>query len=126
VRQGATPTAPGGPTEAAAVADRSITPSGDPVVAFAPEGYVGRPVDQVRAELETLGLLVQVEGVTTGDSAADLVLDVTPGGGEVRRGDLVLLRYAVAPQVVAPAPTRRQPAPVTTVVEEPVETPEPV
>jgi serine/threonine-protein kinase len=123
VQQVAAPSTAGGPAVAAAVADRPVAPSGDPVVAFTPSGYVGRPVDQVRAELEGLGLLVQTEAVTTAERAADLVLDVTPGGGEVRRGDLVLLRYAVAPEVAGPAPTRRPPAPVvSTVVQPPVET----
>jgi eukaryotic-like serine/threonine-protein kinase len=113
------------PAEAAAVAEQPVTPSGEPVVAFAPGGVVGRPVDQVQAELEALGLLVQTEAVTTGERAAGLVLDVTPGGGEVRRGDLVLLRYAVAPATVDPTPSRRQQAPVTAVVRPPVDTPEP-
>ncbi|MBY3553810.1 serine/threonine protein kinase [Modestobacter lapidis] len=121
VQQSAPPAGGGGTAEAAAVADRPAAPSGAPVVAFAAGHHVGRPVEQVRAELEGLGLLVQTEAVTTDEHAADLVLEVTPGSGELRRGDLVLLRYAVLPQRVAPS----RPAPAETVVQPPVGTPDP-
>ena len=112
------------PAEVAAVADQPLAPSGEPVVAFDPGSYVGRPVEYVRAQLEALGLLVQTEAVTTDERAADLVLDVTPGQGEVRRGDLVLLRYAVAPPV-QPAPSPRRQAPVAPAVQPPAGTPTP-
>ena len=112
----------GATAEAAAVAAQPSTSSGEPVVPLAPGGYAGRPLDQVRAEREALGLLVQTEGVVTDELAPSLVLDLTPGDGDVRRGDLVLLRYAVAPQVADPEPPRREQPSVATVVEEPAGT----
>ncbi|WP_448614866.1 serine/threonine-protein kinase [Modestobacter sp. URMC 112] len=122
VQQLAPTSSTGATAEAAAVAGQPSTSSGEPVVPLAPGGYAGRPLDQVRAELEALGLLVQTEGVETADLAPSLVLDLTPGDGEVRRGDLVLIRYAVAPPVADPEPQRREQPSVDTVVDEPAGT----
>ncbi|MEX5720588.1 protein kinase domain-containing protein [Geodermatophilus maliterrae] len=58
--------------------------------------YVGRPVDDVATQLSALGLAVERREQVTGDSAPDLVLDVSPTG-RLQPGDDVVVTFAVAP-----------------------------
>ncbi|MGZ4543957.1 MAG: protein kinase domain-containing protein [Blastococcus sp.] len=70
--------------------------------------YVGRPVDDVAAELTARGLRVQRTAVPTSTATAGTVTAVSPTGLRAA-GDLVTVSYAVAP----PAPaTRPAPGPV--------------
>jgi len=75
----------------------SSTPAPVDVVAA---DLVGRPLDQVQAELAGKGLEVQTTPVETGRTAAGLVTAVSPEGA-LAPGTVVTLSYAVAP---APAP----------------------
>jgi serine/threonine-protein kinase len=61
---------------------------------------VGRPVDEVQAELVAQGLQVTVVPVETGDVPANQVTAATPEG-QLTPGTAVTVSYAVAP---APAP----------------------
>jgi eukaryotic-like serine/threonine-protein kinase len=74
--------------------------------------YVGRPVDDVEAELVGLGLRVDRHAEQTGAAAPGTVLDVGPVGS-VSPGQVVTVTYAVAPDVPAPS----SPAPSSASVE---------
>jgi serine/threonine-protein kinase len=64
---------------------------------------VGRPVDEVQAELVGRGLQVELVPVETADVAAGMVTAVGPEG-ELPPGAMVTVTYAVAPAVTqAPA-----------------------
>jgi tRNA A-37 threonylcarbamoyl transferase component Bud32 len=69
-----------------------------------PADYVGRPLAAVQAQLEGLGLVVQVEEVVTGSAAPGLVVDVAP----LADGTTVVVSYAVAPATAA-APSSAAP-----------------
>jgi hypothetical protein len=69
-------------------------------VVLVADAYVGRPVEEVEAELGALGLRVERSAEETTASAPGLVTGLTPAGA-VRKGDLITLTYAVAPD---PAP----------------------
>ncbi|MGY1681300.1 protein kinase domain-containing protein [Geodermatophilus sp. SYSU D01176] len=99
----------------------------DARIVLAAEDYVGRQVDEAALALSALGLLVQRVEEVTAAAAPGVVTAVDPAGAELRPGDAVRVRYAVAPE---PAPTRqRDPAPATRVSEDtgdrPQQTPEP-
>ncbi len=74
----------------------SSAPASPSTVRVAAEGYVGRPVEEVRAELEALGLQVAIEPVTTADVPEGTVTTVDPTG-EVPLDGTVTVGYAVAP-----------------------------
>jgi hypothetical protein len=57
--------------------------------------HVGRPVDEVAAELTALGLVVELRAEPTADVPADQVTGVSPTGRQLRAGDVVVVRYAV-------------------------------
>ncbi|WP_170311012.1 serine/threonine-protein kinase [Modestobacter muralis] len=80
--------------------------------------YLGRPLAAVQAQLEGLGLLVQLEEVVTGDAEPGTVVDVAA----LADGTTVVVSYAVAPETVA-APTSATPRRSAAVVQRPVETP---
>jgi serine/threonine-protein kinase len=67
------------------------------------DAYLGRPVAEVRAELEVLGLEVALQPVPTADVADGLVTALTPTEGLVA-GSTVTVSHAVAPPAPAPAP----------------------
>ncbi|WP_167761215.1 protein kinase, partial [Geodermatophilus sp. DF01_2] len=99
-----------------AVAD-TAAPSSEPVqpvgaVLVVAAEHLGRPADQVEAELAALGLRVQRATVERSDVLAGQVVELGPVGA-LARGDLVTLTVAVAPPPapVAPAP-EVAPAPV--------------
>nr|WP_243850471.1 serine/threonine-protein kinase [Modestobacter marinus] len=99
--------------------------------------YLGRPVDAVRAQLEALDLVVEVQPTETDSADPGTVVDVAPLATELRAGETVLVSYAVAPsdtpEPVAPSRERTvdtvvqqpAPAPVTTAAPEPTRVPAP-
>src|SRR4051794_27813384 len=97
-----------GPTVVAAQTDdaRIVLTAGD---------YVGRPVDEAALALSALGLLVQREEQVTADATPGTVTAVDPAGAELRPGDAVRLRFAVAPP---PPPRQRASSPATRVSED--------
>ncbi|HEX2075354.1 MAG TPA: protein kinase [Geodermatophilus sp.] len=107
----------------AAVADTAV-----PGVLVVPGDHLGRPVDEVEADLIGLGLRVERAPEETGSVPAGQVTGLTPVG-ELRRGDLVTVAYAVAPEeepapeTVVPVP---EPATRTVVVPSPSPVPIPV
>jgi eukaryotic-like serine/threonine-protein kinase len=84
----------------------STSPAPPTTVTVAADGLVGRPVEEVRAELQARGLTVQVTPVTTAEVPEGQVTAVEPGGA-VPVGGTVTVSYAVAPP---PAP-EPEPAP---------------
>src|SRR3954452_9381847 len=60
--------------------------------------YVGRAADAVRAQLEAMGLVVQLEEITTRDVDPDTVIDIAPLSARLQAGQTVLVSYAVAPR----------------------------
>ncbi|MDT9594486.1 PASTA domain-containing protein [Nocardioides zeae] len=63
-----------------------------PELVTVPDGLVGDRVDEARAALEGLGLVVEEEGLLGADRRLGYVTAVDPGGGEqVRRGSTVTL-----------------------------------
>ena len=86
----------------------STSPAPPSTVTVAADGLVGRPVEEVRAELEARGLTVQVSPVTTADVPEGQVTAVEPGGA-VPVGGTVTVSYAVAPPP-PPEPTAEPPA----------------
>ncbi len=98
----------GGPTVVAAQTE-------DARIALAAEDYVGRQVDEAALALSALGLLVQREEEVTDDAAPGLVTAVDPVGAQLRPGDVVRVRYAVAPE---PAPRQQRSSPATRVSED--------
>ncbi|SDM85525.1 serine/threonine protein kinase [Geodermatophilus siccatus] len=101
-----------------AVADPAAPTSAPaaPVAALvvAAADHVGRPADEVEAELAALGLRVQRETVERSDVPAGSVVALGPVGA-LARGDLVTLTVAVAPPAPAPAPVVPEPAPAPVV-----------
>jgi hypothetical protein len=59
--------------------------------------HVGRPVDEVAAELTALGLVVEPKAEITSDVPRDRVTGISPTGRQLRAGDVVVVRYAVPP-----------------------------
>jgi hypothetical protein len=77
------------------------TPATPATVGITADDLVGRPVAEVQAELEALGLQVVRASVETADVAAGLVTAVGPEG-QLAPGTSVTVTYAVAPVVTAP------------------------
>lgn len=99
---------PAGSSEAAREPVPTTAPAGIEVPA---EAVLGRPVDEVQAELIARGLQVELLPVETGEVPAGQVTAAHPVG-VLAPGDLVRLSYAVPP-VPAPVPAPA-PAPVDT------------
>lgn len=77
------------------------SPAGGPAVAELPPAgdYIGRPIDQVRSELETLGVAVQVVEREVVDRQPAVVIDQSvPPAGTLARG--LTLTVAKAPRLV--------------------------
>jgi serine/threonine-protein kinase len=95
VQQAVLPTDPA--TSAATVeVTGTATPTPEALVLEA-EDFLGRPVDAVRAQLEAMGLVVQLEAVSTDNADPDTVVDVAPLSVRLEAGQTVLISYAVAP-----------------------------
>ncbi|MGY1811173.1 serine/threonine protein kinase [Blastococcus sp. SYSU D00820] len=84
-----------------------------------PADLVGRPVDEVEAELAGLGLAVERAPVADGAVAPGTVTGVTPVG-ELRVGDRVTVSFAVAPDEPAPVTPEGGTSSVDTLTVEPV------
>jgi serine/threonine-protein kinase len=97
VLQALAPTAPQATTAATVQAPAAAAAPSDTLVLAAAD-YLGRPVSAVRAQLEAMGLVVQLATVTTGDADPDTVVDVAPLSTQLQAGQTVLVSYAVAPQ----------------------------
>jgi eukaryotic-like serine/threonine-protein kinase len=95
VLQALTPTAPA-TTAASAEVTGTVTATPDALV-LASADYVGRPVAAVRAQLEAMGLQVQLETVQTATADPDTVVDIAPLSVRLQPGQPVLVTYAVAP-----------------------------
>ena len=87
-------TSPGTTSEAPATT--SSAPAPPSTVTVAAGDFVGRPVDEVQAELVALGLDVELVPVTTSDVPAGQVTGLDPTG-EVPLDGAVTVAYAVAP-----------------------------
>ncbi|MGY1712216.1 protein kinase [Geodermatophilus sp. SYSU D00758] len=87
--------APSSPSTSAPAPPETVTVSG--------AALVGRPVDQVEAELAALGLVVQRRPLQTADVPTGQVIAVDPTG-ELPPGSTVTLTHATAPAPPAPAP----------------------
>ena len=96
VLQAVTPTVPA-TTAATALVTGTASATPDALV-LARADYVGRPVDAVRAQLEAMGLQVQLAGVETDAADPDTVVDVAPLSVRLQAGQTVLVSYAVAAQ----------------------------
>jgi serine/threonine-protein kinase len=97
VLQALTPSAPPETTAATVEVTGSASATPEELV-LAREEYLGRPVDAVRAQLEAMGLVVQLEEVTTRSADPDTVVDVAPLSARLQTGQTVLVSYAVAPR----------------------------
>jgi serine/threonine-protein kinase len=105
------------PEPTAASADVIGTATAAPAeLVLSAEDYVGRPVDAVRAQLEAMGLQVQLQAVETADVDPDTVVDVAPLAVRLAAGDTVLLSYSVAPEVRS-SPSRATDGPSVAVVQ---------
>ncbi|WP_245692606.1 serine/threonine-protein kinase [Geodermatophilus telluris] len=84
-------------------------------VVLNPAAYVGRPVEDVAADLADLGLTVGQTARVTADAAPGTVTALDPAGTAVRSGDRVEVTVAAAPPTPAPeqqsAPAEDAPAP---------------
>jgi eukaryotic-like serine/threonine-protein kinase len=126
VLQAVTPTAPA-PTAATVEVTGTATPSAEPIL-VEPADFVGRPVDAVRAQLEALGLVVQLQEVRDRDADPGTVVDVAPLSARLEPGQTVLVSYAVASQSRNSATTRAPRVPADSVAQtsdEATETPTP-
>jgi eukaryotic-like serine/threonine-protein kinase len=99
-----TPAAPSPTTSASPSPSRtsSSAPAPPSTVVVAARDYVGRPIEEVRTALTSLGLQVAIEPLTTADVPEGTVTSVDPAG-EVALADAVTLTYAVAPAAPPPA-----------------------
>ncbi|MBM7806656.1 serine/threonine-protein kinase [Geodermatophilus bullaregiensis] len=93
---GAVFTAVSDPPEAPTVVAAQTQDGEDETIDLVSGDYVGRPVDDVATQLSALGLTVERREQVTGDSAPDLVLEVSPTG-RLQPGDDVVVTFAVAP-----------------------------
>jgi hypothetical protein len=100
----------GGVTADRSPAQQGATTSPAPpsTIAVVASDLLGRPVDEVKAELIARGLQVRTTPVQTADVPAGQVTAAAPGG-ELAPDAVVTLSYAVAP-AVAPAPAPAAPA----------------
>ncbi|MGY1698271.1 serine/threonine protein kinase [Geodermatophilus sp. SYSU D00766] len=72
--------------------------------------HVGRPADEVAADLSALGLTVEQRTEETTAVEPGTVADLDPVGVPLQRGDVVTLVVATAPSAPAPAPGGGAPA----------------
>jgi eukaryotic-like serine/threonine-protein kinase len=116
-------------TPAAAEAPVAAAQVGGPAAPVAAAGlligatdFLDRPVDEVVAELTAHGLQVDTQQVTTPDVEPGLVVAVSPTGTPLEPGDVVLVRYAIAPGGADPTTSSRSRAAVDAVVRSPAAT----
>ena len=95
VARSAPPSSPSTPVTSAA-------PTARTTVSLTADGIVGRPVDEVRADLVAAGLTVQLRPTTAAGVPAGQVVAIDPVG-EVAVGQLITLTFATASPAPAPA-----------------------
>ncbi len=89
----------GAPAATAQAAEQRETTS----ILLTAADHVGRPVDEVAAELAALGLVVERRAEPSSVAPRDTVTGLSPTGRQLRAGDVVVLRYAVAaPRTAVP------------------------
>jgi uncharacterized membrane protein YgcG len=115
VLQALTPSAPPETTAATVEVTGSASATPEELV-LTREEYLGRPVDAVRAQLEAMGLVVQLEEVTTRSADPDTVVDVAPLSARLQPGQTVLVSYAVAPRSSSRASSHAPKGPSVAVV----------
>ncbi len=91
-----------------ATTSEPAAPSEDPTVQVEAADLVGRPVAEVQAELEALGLAVQLRPVRTSDVPDGQVLTVDPAG-ELAPGSALTVTHAAAPPPPSTAPPSTPP-----------------
>jgi len=113
---------PGGDTTAtaAAIGDGAPTTSTSEPVDVRADDYLGRPVAAVQAQLEGLGLVVQLEEVPTGEAEPGSVVDVA----SLADGTTVVVSYAVTPETAAAPSSSTARRSTEQVVQRPVDTPD--
>jgi hypothetical protein len=77
-------------TAAAAAAEQG----GQQGVVLDADDYIGRPVDDVAAQLAAFGLSVKRQAVPDADAVPGIVTDVDPSGEELLPGDTVVVHFA--------------------------------
>ncbi|SNS96806.1 serine/threonine protein kinase [Geodermatophilus pulveris] len=88
-----------------AAAPPSAEAAPEPGLVLSADDYVGRPVEEVAAELTGLGLTVGRQPEVAPDAAPGTVTALDPAGTEVRPGDRVEVSVATAPAATGePAP----------------------
>jgi eukaryotic-like serine/threonine-protein kinase len=92
--------APSTSSSAPTTAPSTSAPAQPETVTVVAGDYVGRPVDEVQADLAGLGLHVQPKSVVTADGDEGTVVAVDPAG-QVPIGEVVTVSYAVAPSQVS-------------------------
>jgi serine/threonine-protein kinase len=109
---------PAAPTTTAASAEVTGTVNATPdALVLASADYVGRPVAAVRAQLEAMGLQVQLATVETGAAEPDTVVDIAPLSVRLQPGQPVLVTYAVAPRTRSGSTSNTGRAPAEAVVQ---------
>jgi eukaryotic-like serine/threonine-protein kinase len=101
------------PSTAVARPSAEAPSSADPGLVLTAAEYVGRPVEEVAAELTGLGLTVGRQAEVTPGTTPGTVTALDPAGTEVRPGDRVEVLVAAPPTAAEeePAPAEDAPAP---------------
>ena len=82
--------ADGHPASPAAAAEQRVETG----IVLDASNYIGRPVDEVVAQLEALGLSVDQQVQAAPDAVPGMVTDVLPAGKQLAKGDTVAVYYA--------------------------------
>jgi serine/threonine-protein kinase len=98
-----TRTEPGDPPASAPTTTTTTTPAPPETVGVLAAELLGRPVEEVQAELVGRGLQVQLVPVETAAVTAGMVTAATPEG-QLSPGSVVAVSYAVAPPPPPPVP----------------------
>jgi eukaryotic-like serine/threonine-protein kinase len=94
------PPASSASSSASSTAPGTSAPAQPETVTVVAGDYLGRPVDEVQADLAGLGLHVQPKSVVTADGDEGTVVAVDPAG-QVPVSEVVTVSYAVAPSQVS-------------------------
>jgi beta-lactam-binding protein with PASTA domain len=91
---------PSASSSAPSTSPSTSAPAQPETVTLVADDYVGRPVDEVQADLAGLGLHAQPKPVVTAEGDDGTVIAVDPSG-QVPVGDVVTVSYAVPPSQVS-------------------------
>ncbi|GGC78618.1 hypothetical protein GCM10011512_01500 [Tersicoccus solisilvae] len=92
-------TAPSSPTVTSTTPSPTTTTTTSTTVDVRAAAYEGRPIGEVRAELEQLGLQVRPDPQPSDDVAANLVTGLAPTG-TLEKGSAVTVTYSTGPEQV--------------------------